>query len=72
MEVHFSFFGNYVGKIKGVEVGCEVIGNFKINRFLSAKVSLYPRYDSTTIPSDGGKPKLQFYELISLGFNYKL
>ena len=72
MEVHFSFFGNYVGKIKGVEVGCEVIGNFKINRFLSAKVSLYPRYDSTTLPADGGKPKMQFYELISLGFNYKL
>lgn len=72
MEVHFSFFGNYAGKIKGVEVGCEVIGNFKINRFLSAKVSLYPRYDSTTLPADGGKPKMQFYELISLGFNYKL
>ena len=72
MEVHFSFFGNYAGKIKGVEVGCEVIGNFKINRFLSAKVSLYPRYDSTTVPADGDKPKLQFYELISLGFNYKL
>ncbi len=72
MEVHFSFFGNYVGKIKGVEVGCEIIGNFKINRFLSAKVSLYPRYDSTTVPADGGKPKMQFYELISLGFNYKL
>ena len=68
MEVHFSFFGAYAGKIKGVEVGCELIGNFKINRFLSAKVSLYPRYDSTTIPADGGKPKLQFYELISLGF----
>ncbi len=72
MEVHFSFFGNYVGKIKGVEVGCELIGNFKINRFLSAKVTLHPRYDSTTIPADGGKPKMQFYELISLGFNYKL
>jgi hypothetical protein len=72
MEVHFSFFGNYVGKIKGVEVGCEMIGNFKINRFLSAKVSLYPRYDSTTLPADGGKPEMQFYELISLGFNYKL
>ena len=56
MEVHFSFFGNYVGKIKGVEVGCELIGNFKINRFLSAKVTLYPRYDSTTIPTDGGNP----------------
>ena len=72
MEVHFSFFGNYFGRIKGVEVGCEVIGNFKINRFLSAKVSLYPRYDSTTVPADGGKPKMQFHELISLGFNYKL
>ena len=72
MEIHFSLFGAYAGKIKGVEVGCEMIGNFKINRFLSAKVSLYPRYDSTVVPADGGKPKMQFYELISLGFNYKL
>ena len=72
MEVKFAFFGNYVGEKKGIETDLEVIGNFKINRFLSAKVSLNPRYDSTVVPADGGKPKIQFRELISVGFNYAL
>lgn len=72
MEVKFSFFGNYVGAKKGIETDLEVIGNFQINRFLSAKVSLNPRYDSTVAPAHGGKPKLQFRELISVGFNYVL
>ncbi len=72
MEVKFYFFGNYYGTVKGVELDCEVIGNFRINRFFSAKVSLNPRYDSTLILADGSKPKLQFRELISVGFNYKI
>lgn len=72
MEVNFSIFGNYVGNKKGVETDLEVIGNFIINRYLSAKVTLNPRYDSTVVPSDGGKAKMQFKELISLGFNYKI
>lgn len=72
MEIKFSFFGNYVGQKKGIETDLEVIGNFQINRFLSAKVSLNPRFDSTVAPADGEKPKLQFRELISLGFNYVL
>lgn len=72
MEVKFSFFGNYVGYRKGIETDLEVIANFQINRFLSAKISLNPRYDSTVPTADGTKPKLQFRELISLGFNYIL
>ena len=54
------------------EIDCEIIGNFRINRYLSAKVSLNPRYDTTIILSDGTKPKFQFKEFISLGFNYIL
>lgn len=72
MEVKFSFFGNYVGYKKGIETDLEIIGNFNINRFLSAKISLNPRYDSTVEPPEGSKTKLQFRELISVGFNYVL
>lgn len=70
MELKFSFFGNYVGKRKGIETDCELIGDFRINRFLTAKVSLNPRYDSTVEAPDGKKTKLQFKELISFGFCY--
>lgn len=72
MEVKFYFFANYIGETKGVEIDSEIIGNFRINRYLSAKVSLNPRYDTTIILSDGTKPKFQFKEFISLGFNYIL
>jgi hypothetical protein len=67
LESSLSFYTNY----KGVEFDWEIIGNFIINRFLSARVSLHPRYDSTVILSDDEKPKLQFKELISLGFQYR-
>lgn len=72
MEVKFSLFANYIGDTKGVEVDCEVIGNFKVNRFFSAMISVNPRYDSTVVLPNGEKPKLQFKELLTLGFSYSL
>lgn len=68
LETNFSFYTNY----KGVEVDWEIIGNFIINRFMSARISLNPRFDSTIVLPDNEKPKLQFKELISVGFRYKL
>ncbi len=67
LETTFSFYTNY----KGVEADWEIIGNFIINRFLSARVSLNPRYDSTITLPDGKDPRLQFKELVSVGFRYK-
>ena len=68
METNFSLYTNY----KGVEADWEIIGNFIINRFMSARIALNPRFDSTITLPDGEKPKLQFKELISVGFRYKL
>lgn len=67
LETTFSFYTNY----KGIEADWEIIGNFIINRFLSARVSLNPRYDSTIALPDGADPRLQFKELVSVGFRYK-
>ena len=67
LETTFSLYTNY----RGVEVDWEVIGYFIINRFLSARVALNPRYDSTVELPDGEDPRLQFKELVSVGFHYK-
>ncbi len=42
--------------------------NFTINRFLSAKAYLYPRYDDSTAPNANGS-YFQFLEQLSLGLN---
>ena len=66
METKFYFFTNY----HRVETELELDFNFIINRYLSAKVMLHPRYDSTTEVKEGRKSKLQFKELISVGFSH--
>jgi len=63
-----SFFTNY----SKVEIDWEVIGNFTINRFLSTRLSINPRYDNTVIQAEGEHARLQFKELLSFGFSYNL
>ncbi|MDO4191435.1 MAG: DUF3078 domain-containing protein [Bacteroidales bacterium] len=65
LDSKMKFYTNY----KGIEWDWEIVGNFIINRFLSARVSLNPRYDSTITTTE--KPKIQFKELTSIGFSYK-
>ncbi|MDO9152482.1 MAG: DUF3078 domain-containing protein [Paludibacter sp.] len=68
VDSKLSFYTNY----EKVEIDWEVVGNFTINRFLSTRVSLNPRYDNTVILAAGEKAKLQFKQLLSFGFSYKL
>ena len=66
MEANFYFFTNY----QRVETELELDLNFIINRYLSAKLMMHPRYDSTIELAEGQKNKLQFKELISVGFSH--
>lgn len=68
IDSKLSFYTNY----EKVEIDWEIIGNFTINRYLSTRLSLNPRYDNTVILAAGEKAKLQFKELLSFGFSYKL
>ena len=68
LDSKLSFYTNY----EKVEVDWEVVGNFTINRYLSTRLSLNPRYDNTVILAAGEKAKIQFKELLSFGFSYKL
>jgi hypothetical protein len=49
-------------------VDLEIDVDFIINRYMSAKLMLHPRYDGTIDEASGEVSKLQFKEVISVGF----
>ncbi|MBR0195188.1 MAG: DUF3078 domain-containing protein [Paludibacteraceae bacterium] len=67
LETRFYMYTNY----KEVEMDLEINCDFIINRFLSARLQLHPRYDSSAILEGDKHAKMQFRELLSLGFAHK-
>ena len=67
LETVFSAYTNY----KMFEVDWEITCDFIINRYMSARVMLHPRYDSSAIVEGDTHAKMQFKELISIGFAHK-
>jgi hypothetical protein len=64
LETKFYFFTNY----KQIETELEIDVDFIINKYMSARLMLYPRYDGTIENVTEQKSKIQFKELISVGF----
>lgn len=67
LDTRFYMYTNY----SRVEIDLEVNANFIINRFLSARVTLHPRYDNTIILEGDEKAKMQFKEFLSIGFTHQ-
>ena len=67
LETEFYAYTNY----RGVELDLEVNADFIINRFLTAHVMLRPRYDSTKRQAGQSLPRVQFKDLVSVGFSHK-
>jgi hypothetical protein len=75
----FKFFADFKFtsfSYNKVEIDWETIANFTINRYLSTRLVLNPRYDNFTMLKDPktGKEKkagIQFKEMLSFGFSYK-
>lgn len=67
LQSKFYLYTNY----HRVEIDWEIACDLIINRFLSARVVLHPRYDNTIILTGDKKAKMQFKELISVGFAHK-
>ncbi|MBR1928489.1 MAG: DUF3078 domain-containing protein [Paludibacteraceae bacterium] len=63
----FYLYTNY----RRVEIDWEIACNFIITRYISTFVMLHPRYDTTAILPDDTRAKIQFKELISIGFTHK-
>jgi hypothetical protein len=62
LETKFYFFTNYKQVDTELEIDVDVI----INRYMSARLLLHPRYDGTIVSDE--PQKLQFKELSSVGF----
>lgn len=67
METRFFMYTNY----HYVELDLEVNCDFIINRWLSARLTLHPRYDTSVIMVGDTHAKIQFRELLSIGFAHK-
>ena len=67
LETVFYAYTNY----KMFEVDLSVTCDFIINRYMSARVTLHPRYDSSAIMEGDTHAKMQFKELLSIGFAHK-
>ena len=67
LETKLYMYTNY----KKVELDLEVNCDFIINRFFSARLMLHPRYDNTVILDGQEKAKMQFKDLLSIGFAHK-
>ena len=67
LESKFYFYTNY----HDVELDLEVNCDFIINRFMSARLILHPRYDTSVIMQGDTHAKIQFRELLSIGFAHK-
>ena len=67
LNSNLSFYTNY----QKVEVDWELVCNMTINRFMSTRISFNPRYDNTVIETDGSKARMQFKQLLSVGFSHR-
>ena len=67
LETRFFCYTNY----HYVELDLEVNCDFIINRWLSARLMLHPRYDTSVIMEGDKHAKIQFRELLSIGFTHK-
>lgn len=67
LQAKFYCYTNY----RRVELDLEIACDFIINRFLTTRLVLHPRYDNTVILQGDEKARMQFKELLSIGFAHK-
>ena len=68
LDSRLTFYTDY----KKVEIDWEMVSNLSVNRFMSVRIALNPRYDNTVILKKGENARLQFKQLLSIGFSYRL
>ena len=67
LESRLTVYTDY----KKVEADLEIVNNFIINRFMTTRLLINPRFDNTIILKEGEKSRIQFKELLSIGFSYR-
>jgi len=67
IDSKLNFYSNY----ESVVVDYELVCNMMINRFMSTRISINSRYDTSVILPPGEINKIQFKQLLSVGFSHK-
>jgi len=67
LETKFYCYTNY----RNVELDLEINCDFIINRWLTSRLTVHPRYDTAVILEGDDHAKIQFRELLSIGFAHK-
>lgn len=67
IDSKLNFYTNY----KSVVIDCELVCNMVINRFMSTRISINPRYDTSVILAPGEIVRPQFKQLLSVGFSHR-
>lgn len=80
LQTKLDLFSNYLHNPGNVDVNWEVLINFKITKFISTAISTQLMYDDDILVNidknkDGiieeSGPRVQFKEIITIGFSYK-
>jgi hypothetical protein len=70
-----DLFSNYFDNPQNIDISWKALLNMKINQYLSANISTHLIYDDDIdwVDSEGitGGPKVQFKEILGIGFSYK-
>ncbi len=78
----FDLFSNYTNKPQNIVVNWETLIAFKVNKFISANINTQLIYDDkiliptdrngngTIEPGEGVRSKIQFKEILGIGFSY--
>jgi hypothetical protein len=69
-----SLFSNYANNPQNIDVNWETLLELKVNRFISANILTHLIYDDDidiSLPDGGSGPRVQFKEVIGVGFAYK-
>ncbi|MGZ4057151.1 MAG: DUF3078 domain-containing protein, partial [Bacteroidia bacterium] len=81
LATKLELFSNYLHNPQNIQVNWELLLSMKVNRFISASISTNLIYDNDIpvpvkrevngVKVDGTGPRVQFKEVLAVGFSYK-
>lgn len=69
LSTKLDLFSNYLNNPQNMDINWQMLLSMKVNKFISATLSTQLIYDDDT--EIEGSPKVQFKEILGVGFSYK-
>jgi hypothetical protein len=71
MAYRLELFSNYLDRPENIDINTEVLFTFKINKYISATLNMQAIYDNDIKAPGLNGPRLQFRQVLGLGFSTK-